>query len=123
MSLKTAGYTLAGLSFALGAVELIAGKRLAREMGVPEYSRWVRAFGVRELLTGAALLARPTASASAWGRVAGDLVDLAALAAALRTPGARRRQLWGGVAFVASALVADALAGAAMRESEHHGKL
>lgn len=78
----------------------------------------IRAFGIRELISGAGLIARPTASANAWGRVAGDVLDLAALAAVLRTPGARTGAAWGGVALVAGALIADVLAGKAMHEEE-----
>ena len=118
MNLEKIGYSLAGLSIALGLGELFAGKRLARRMGVPEHSGIVRAYGARELATGAALLARPTASRNVWARVVGDLLDLATLAAAFRRPGARQAVLWGGVAFVATALLADTAAALAMGMEE-----
>lgn len=115
---EATGYGLAALSIGLGLAELIAAKVIARRLGVPDRSGIVRAFGVRELVSGAGLVARPRASGNAWGRVAGDLLDLAALAAVLRTRGTRKGAAWGGVTFVASALLADILAGAAMRKEE-----
>lgn len=120
-TLGKVGHGLAALSIWLGLVELLAGNSVARRLGVPRHSGIVRAFGVRELVSGAALMARPTASRNAWGRVAGDVVDLAALTAALRAPGAHRKVVWGAIAFVGTALVADALAGRAMRKEEQHG--
>ncbi len=120
--LKTVGQGLAALSIGLGLAELLAGDRIARRLGVPERAGVVRAFGVRELVSGAGLIARPRASANAWGRVAGDVLDLAALAAVLRTPGTRKGAAWAGAAFVAGALVADVVAGKAMREEERRGR-
>lgn len=120
-TLEKVGYGLAALSIGLGVAELLAGKSVARRLGVPRQSWMVRAFGIRELASGAALIARPRASSNAWGRVAGDVIDLAALAAALRAPGARKQAVWGGMAFVGTALVADAIAGMAMRKEERYG--
>ncbi len=120
--LTIAGYGLAALSFGLGIIEIVAAKSLARRLGVPRRAGIVRAFGVRELVSGVGLVARPRASANAWARVAGDVIDLAALTAVLRAAGTRKGAAWGGVAFVASALVADALAGAAMRKEERRGR-
>lgn len=116
--LTTAGRGLAALSVALGLTEVFAAKAIARRLGVPRRTGIIRAFGVRELVSGAGLIARPRASGNAWGRVAGDVLDLAALAAVLRTPGTRKQAAWGGVAFVAWALAADVLAGTAMRREE-----
>ncbi len=118
MNLRKVGQAFAGLSFALGAGELLAGKRLARSMGVPQHSGIVRAFGVRELAAGAALAAKPASSTNMWGRVIGDLIDLAALAAVLRTGSARNKVAWGGLAFVGGALLADLAAAVAMQRRE-----
>lgn len=119
--LEAVGYGLAALSIGLGLTELLAGKSLARRLGVPGKSWLIRGFGMRELALGASLIARPRASRNAWGRVAGDLVDMGALAAALRAPGARKQVVFAGMAFVGAALIADALAGAAMRTEEKNG--
>jgi hypothetical protein len=121
-ALQATGYGLAALSIGLGIAELVAARSMARQLGVPKREGIIRAFGIRELVSGAALIARPKASVNAWGRVAGDVLDLAALAAVLRTPGTRTKTALGGVTFVASALVADALAGVAMRKEEQRGR-
>jgi hypothetical protein len=120
--LQATGYALAALSIGLGLAELVGAKGIARRLGVPQKTGIIRAFGVRELVSGAGLIARPRASGNAWGRVAGDVLDLAALAAVLRAPGARKQAAWGALAFVTSALVADVLAGRAMRRDERRGR-
>jgi hypothetical protein len=120
--LTAIGFGLAALSIELGLAELVTAKGIARHLGVPRQAGIIRAFGVRELVSGAGLIARPRASANAWGRVAGDVIDLTALAAVLRTPDTRKKAAWGGVTFVAGALLADVLAGKAMHEEERHGR-
>jgi len=117
MDKKTIGLALAGLSVALGAVELFAGRRVARSLGVSRHSAVVRSYGLRELATGAALLARPTSSAAVWARVAGDVLDLATLGAASQEKGARRDPLLAATAFVAGALLIDVFAARALQKS------
>jgi len=115
MDRKVLGLALAGLSVALGMAELAAGKQVARGLGVPRHSGTVRAFGLRELATGAALLARPTSSTAVWGRVAGDIVDLGSLGAASRAQGAKSGPLLAAAAFVAGALLLDVASALAMQ--------
>ena len=83
-------------SIALGAVELIAPRRLARLIGVPAddtTTNILRAYGARELAAGIAILADPYDSRWLWSRVAGDAVDLASLGAAALDERAERAPL------------------------------
>jgi uncharacterized protein YjeT (DUF2065 family) len=69
-------------SVALGLAELTAPRLMARAIGaVPDASacRTLRAFGLREIATGAAILAQPDRAGWLWSRVSGDLLDLSAL--------------------------------------------
>lgn len=116
--LRSAGYGLAALSFGLGLAEILAPNAIARGLGAPQFAGMVRGFGVREVISGAGFTARPTASLNAWGRVAGDVLDLAALAMVMRAPGSRKGAAWGGIALVSGALLADIIAGIAMRRDE-----
>jgi hypothetical protein len=115
--LRKLGYGLGAFSIALGAVELLAGRRVARSLGVGKAAPVVRGFGLREIATGAALLAAPTRPRNAWLRVAGDVLDAGALGSALGARRAKRGMIWGGLAFVGTALLADIAAGVAMQRA------
>jgi hypothetical protein len=108
MTAKATGYGLGLFSIAIGLAELGATRRIARALGSDTRGArtTLRAFGARELLAGAGLLAAPAHSALVWNRVAGDAMDLTALGlAAARSPA--RKAVWGAIAFVAGATVLD----------------
>lgn len=117
-NLGKAGTALGLLSLALGAAEVLGGKRIARSYGARRHSSIVRAFGVREIATGALMLARPTSSVGPMLRVAGDLLDLCAIGATSQRRHASRKAVIGGAAFVLAALAADVAAAVAMRGNE-----
>ena len=76
--------SLGWFSLGLGLTELIAPRRLARAIGVSEdHDRLIQALGAREIVSGVGLLARPKPTGFAWSRVAGDIMDLSLLGAAL----------------------------------------
>src|SRR3954449_5017552 len=75
-------------SLGLGITELAAPKTLARAIGVsPDgyTSTALRIFGMREVLAGLGVLLRPRSSLPLWARVAGDALDLAAIAYAAKS--------------------------------------
>lgn len=108
------GKGLGLFSIGLGIAELVAPRRLARLIGIDDRGAvpaTLRAFGARELATGVGLLARPISSVGPWSRVAGDLLDLAMLALALRGKSVDRPRTFGAMAAVAGVAVLDAYAG------------
>lgn len=108
MNYKGLSFGLGVFSIALGAVELLATRRIAQALGQDDAAtrNTLRAFGVREAVAGAGLLAAPAHSTNVWNRVAGDAIDLAALGlAARRAP--KSAFLWGAVGFVAAAAAID----------------
>lgn len=106
MDYKKWGLGLGFFSIAIGAVELLATRRLTKALDAEGHEGLVRAFGGRELLAGANLLMAPAHATNVWNRVAGDLMDVAASAAAVRhSP--RNRATWGALAFVVGALGLD----------------
>jgi hypothetical protein len=61
-------------------------------MGMDDYAALIRAYGVREIATGAAILYQRDPTPWIWGRVAGDALDLATLAVGLHEDNPRRRE-------------------------------
>jgi hypothetical protein len=86
---------LGWFSIALGALELSAPRTLSRSLGMGLVGENIlRVYGGREIANGLAILATPDTHARAkwvWARVAGDVLDLATLAAGLY-PGNRQRE-------------------------------
>ncbi len=106
MEFKALGLGLGVFSVALGAAELFGAKRIARTLEAEGSEKLIRAFGVRELVAGAGLLAAPAVTTNVWGRVAGDALDLTALGAAARAH-PRNRAVWGAILFVLGATAVD----------------
>lgn len=79
-------------SIGLGLAELIAPRWLGRLIGAgEEHKKLLQMFGVREIAAGVAILASPRPAKGLWARIAGDVLDLAALVAALRDSPQRGR--------------------------------
>lgn len=106
MDYKKLGFGLGIFSIALGAVELLATRRIAKALDAEGHEGLIRAFGAREIVAGAGLIAAPAHATNVWNRVAGDLMDLTALGAAARNA-PRNRAVWGAVAFVVGATALD----------------
>ncbi len=59
----------------LGVLELLAPRAVARTAGVPGNAHTIRTFGLREILSGALILASEEPETMLWTRVAGDVMD------------------------------------------------
>lgn len=97
---------LGWFSLALGLTELIAPGTIKRNVGTPGPKGVVRAYGLREIAGGLAILASNRPVGMVWSRVAGDLLDLATLMPALSK---RNRQRTGGEAAFAFVALATAM--------------
>jgi hypothetical protein len=93
-------------SLGLGALELLASRRIAAALGVAT-PRLVQAFGAREVAAGLMVLNKPDIAMPVWGRVAGDAMDAAVLVTGLRY--GNRQRNWAGAAmlFVIGAAALD----------------
>src|SRR3569833_4361332 len=72
------------LSIALGVAELVAPRAVCRAAGLNGMERLVRSYGAREIATGVAILTSHNAAPWIWGRVAGDMADIATVATGIR---------------------------------------
>ena len=100
-------------SIGLGLAELLAPRSFCRAFGMEGQESLFRAYGVRELATGVAIMASHDPTPWMWGRVGGDAIDLATLAAGADPKGWHRgeqtRNLGIAVAAVAGVTVLDAI--------------
>ncbi len=106
MTYKRIAFGLGIFSIALGAAELLAARRIAGALDAEGAEGLVKGFGARELLAGANLIAAPAVATNVWNRVAGDAMDLTALAFAAKAH-PKNRAVWGSIAFVIGATLLD----------------
>jgi uncharacterized membrane protein len=112
---------LGWLSIGLGLAQIAAPGRVARMIGVDDDEvnrKTMVAIGVRELASGAGILARERPAGPVWTRVGGDVMDLVLLGRALRSDDAQRNRLGAATAAVVGLAILDVLAGQSLaRES------
>lgn len=106
MTARRAANGLGWFSIGLGLTELFCARPLARWMGMRGQEDTLRFYGVRELGAGIGLLLAKDKAPWVWGRVAGDALDIATLAAQFNG-NPRKPQLVAALAAVAGATVAD----------------
>ena len=100
---------LGWFSIGLGLAEVLAPQSVARLIGVHEkrHTKLLRAYGVRELAAGVAILARPKPTYWMWNRVIGDAVDLGTLGRAMRADDVDTRRLRMAMLAVAGVTALD----------------
>ena len=112
MDEKRLANALGWFSIGLGLAEVAAPGSVARLVGVrdDDRNRWtLRAMGVREVVSGVGILAQPRPAGWVWGRVGGDMLDLAYLGTALSSNRARRGRVTAAMAAVAGVTALDVL--------------
>lgn len=99
---------LGWFSIGLGLAEALMPRRMARMTGTEGYEPVLFLFGLREIMSGVGILAGPgPASGWLWGRVAGDVIDLALLGLAGASNGDERGKVALAAGAVAGAMAAD----------------
>ena len=97
-------------SLGLGLAEVTAPGKLAEFIGVEddEKSRAIlRTYGAREIGTGLGILAQRQPTGWMWGRVGGDILDIATLALAMSRPEADRAKLGRAIGMVLGVTALD----------------
>src|SRR3954468_7500493 len=67
-------------SIGLGLTELLAPRQVSRGAGMHRQDDLLRGFGLREIATGIGILTASNPRPWLWGRVAGDVLDVATVA-------------------------------------------
>jgi hypothetical protein len=115
---------LGWFSIGLGLAELGAPKSVAQLIGMPDDGPTrglLRAYGAREIATGIGILSSRPHPVWLWARVAGDVLDLATLAAVMRRDGVDGAKLGSAMASVAGVMVADIAAARRLDRSSSAG--
>jgi uncharacterized membrane protein len=95
---------LGWFSIGLGLAEVAAPGKMAKLIGVSNEDRThtvLRTYGLREIAAGVGILSNTRPAGWVWGRVAGDMLDLASLASALKSENSQR----GRVATATAAVI------------------
>jgi hypothetical protein len=100
---------LGWFSIALGLTELVAPKAVTRSLGMEGSEGLVQAYGLREIATGIGILSSNQPAPWLWGRVAGDGLDLATLAAGLRPDNPKKENVGLAIAAVVGVTALDVL--------------
>lgn len=108
---------LGWFSLALGALELLASRRIAAALGVGS-PVLVQAFGAREIAAGLMVLNKPDTAMPVWGRVAGDAMDAAVLATGLGSGNRQRQGVAWAMLFVLGAAALDVAVATALSHRE-----
>ncbi len=101
-------------SIGLGLSQILAPRSVTRAIGLEDDDqnhKLMTAFGIREVATGLGLLSRPDSATFAWGRVAGDAMDLAVLGRALTSDRNDHNRVAAAAAAVLGVTVLDIIAG------------
>ncbi len=109
---------LGWFSIGLGLLELATARSMANGLGLHGQERLVQAYGLREIATGIGILTSRGENRAPWlwGRVAGDALDLATLATAMRDAHPEHRRNAGlAMAAVMGVTVLDLVAANALQ--------
>lgn len=98
---------LGWLSIGVGLAELLMPRTAARAAGMQGSEGLVRACGLREIATGAGILAARNPAPWVWARVGGDLLDLVSLGNRLQRGNLQRGKTAAALAVVAGATLVD----------------
>lgn len=109
MDVRAVARGLAWFGIGLGLAEVIAPRRLARITGLDGHERLIRLFGVREIASGAAMLATDEPERRLGLRVAGDALDGGLLAAGLTPSNPGRGRTLAATLTVAPVVALDFL--------------
>ena len=108
------GRALGWFSVGLGLAELLAAPRLTEALGAEGKENFVRAMGARELVHGVLCLSVNN-DYGAWTRVAGDMVDLAGLAAIYSDDNPKKANVGMAIAAIVGCTIADVAAAQGIR--------
>lgn len=110
------------LSIALGAAELVAPWAMCRAAGLNGMEPLVRSYGAREIATGVAILTSHNRAPWIWGRVAGDMADIATVATGIRRNGEKTTNAILTLAALAAVTAVDVMCASGLESEKGNRK-
>jgi hypothetical protein len=117
MQARKAANGLGWFSIALGLAEIFFARSLARSIGMRGQEGLLRLYGVREIANGVGILGSSDPTAWVWGRVGGDALDIATLAARLNAANPRKANVALALGAVAGVTAIDVVTAQKLSES------
>jgi hypothetical protein len=115
---KNLGY----FSIALGAAELVAPRAVCRAAGLNGMESLMRSYGAREIATGVAILTSHSPAPWIWGRVAGDMADIATVTSGIRQDGENRSNAILTLAALAAVTAVDVMCASGLESEKGNRK-
>jgi hypothetical protein len=109
VDMKQVAIGLGWFGVALGAFEILGPKSVRKTLGMGRGPGSRDVFGLRELVTGIGILRGKDKAPWLWGRVGGDVLDLASLTSEFRSARCGRAKLLATTAVVAGIAALDAI--------------
>ena len=109
---------LGWISIGIGLAQIFAARTLTRKVGLYGYEGMTRACGAREIASGIVTLSTERKT-GLWMRVAGDVLDIAALSRALHPWNPRRQNAKMAMMMVLGITALDVVAAAAVTRQNH----
>ena len=106
------------VSLAIGAAEILSNRRLSHSLGLEDKRDLLKSYGVREIVSGVGILSNRHPTRWMWGRVAGDVADMATLAPALRRDNPQRGWAIAALAAVLGIFALDVIYAQKLEETE-----
>jgi len=117
---------LGWFSIGLGVAELAAPRQVARLIGAKDEDQTItvlRAYGIRELAAGFGILSQTRPAGWLWGRVAGDLLDIASLGKTLSSDDSNRGRALAATAAVLGVTALDVHCAQQLSRSADRGEM
>ena len=120
-SALTLARSLGWFSIGLGLAEMFAPRMLTRHLGMEGKEGLLRFYGMREIAAGFGILMSDNPVPWIWGRVAGDVLDLATLATGLDEHNPRKGNVATALAAVAGVTALDGISAQALSGGQSSG--
>lgn len=106
------------VSLAIGTAEILTNRRLSRSLGLEDKRDLLKSYGVREIVSGVGILSNRHPTKWMWGRVAGDVADIATLTPALHRSNPQRSWAIAALAAVVGIFALDVIYAQKLEERE-----
>ena len=114
---------LGWFSIGLGLTEIVAGRELARALGMEDRTWLLRLYGLREIAAGVGIFSRDNPAPWVWARVAGDVLDVATVASAYTEDNPRKENVAAALASLAGVTALDYWCARRLHSGRPHGSI